>query len=432
MPNILVVDDDTHVLQQIGTMLNSFGFDCGKIARGNDLFQQLEQEPADLIVMDVQIHGVSGLDLLREVKDHPKFQHIPVIMTTRDESDHLFAECFDNGAADFIIKPIKETTLLVRIRSILKAADAAQQLELTLQLQENMNTALMQQGMELKQAQSELDQKYKEERIRNERLVQDLEMARKLRDLIAGEFPESDRFQHMYKIHPAGEGGGDCGSLRICKDEYGQEKLLWTIHDQVGHGVESVLKAVFFEYLLQHRATHEDGIMLDPAAQLQRMNNLILRYEEPGSAACTAQILVIDLATMAVQYSSAGHHPAILVRADGSVEELPEKGFHLGYMPGLKYPLGTTQLGAGDRLFLFTDGIFELFRNSEEWFGYQRLQESFARHCQLNYRELYRSVMSDVSAFLGVDMLAYMEHEIAAPAELPPFDDILIMGLEIQ
>ena len=83
----------------------------------------------------------------------------------------------------------------------------------------------------------------------------------------------------------------------------------------------------------------------------------------------------LDPGTGYVQYCSAGHPPALLLRANGEMELLSEGGMLLGVMPGTPYLSGCFQLRAGDVLMIYSDGITESLNCGEEEFGYQRLEQ---------------------------------------------------------
>jgi len=68
---------------------------------------------------------------------------------------------------------------------------------------------------------------------------------------------------------------------------------------------------------------------------------------------------VLDPATGVLEYVNAGHNPPLLLRADGSLEELAATGLILGIIPQAVYASAATQLNVGDRLVLFSDGITE-------------------------------------------------------------------------
>src|SRR5436190_4945510 len=86
----------------------------------------------------------------------------------------------------------------------------------------------------------------------------------------------------------------------------------------------------------------------------------------------------LDAATGVLTYCSAGHPPAILLRADGEFESLTEGGLLLGVLDDAKYSRGQVRLEAGDSLLIFSDGILESQDATGEEFGYDRLKARFA------------------------------------------------------
>ena len=87
----------------------------------------------------------------------------------------------------------------------------------------------------------------------------------------------------------------------------------------------------------------------------------------------------LDPITGLVKYSSAGHPPAILQRANGELESLSEGGLLLGVLSDAAYVSGSFQLGAGDVLMIYSDGITESLNNEGEEFGYARLEQQLRR-----------------------------------------------------
>jgi serine phosphatase RsbU (regulator of sigma subunit) len=87
----------------------------------------------------------------------------------------------------------------------------------------------------------------------------------------------------------------------------------------------------------------------------------------------------LDPYTGCVEYSSAGHPPALLLRASGKLELLSEGGMLLGVVPSAPYVHGRFQLGAGDVLMVYSDGITESLNYAGEEFGYARLEAQLRR-----------------------------------------------------
>lgn len=119
MSKILIVDDDPHLIELLTEILDILGYSSEFIAKPKFLFQILETESFDLILMDYYMPEIDGVTLLKELKAHPVYGSIPVIMLTSELDDHLLAKCFESGAEDFINKPISELVLDSRIKSVL-------------------------------------------------------------------------------------------------------------------------------------------------------------------------------------------------------------------------------------------------------------------------------------------------------------------------
>src|SRR5215813_9785599 len=82
----------------------------------------------------------------------------------------------------------------------------------------------------------------------------------------------------------------------------------------------------------------------------------------------------LDPASGRLDYCSAGHPPALLLRANGELEALSEGGLLLGVLPTAPYERGTVQLGPGDVLLAYSDGVLETVNNSDEEFGLERIK----------------------------------------------------------
>ena len=119
MANILIVDDERPICQQVKIFLSEFGHTSGYILTPEILFSRLEEGAFDLILMDIHMPETNGVTLLQQLKGHADYSEIPVIMLTGEENDQTLATCFEEGASDFINKPIRKLVLQARINSAL-------------------------------------------------------------------------------------------------------------------------------------------------------------------------------------------------------------------------------------------------------------------------------------------------------------------------
>ncbi|MGK5090557.1 response regulator [Deltaproteobacteria bacterium TL4] len=135
MTSILVVDDDRYFTEVCTQLLESFGYEVDVLIDSQYLFETLKNIPVDLILMDIHMPKIDGLTLLTQLKTKIDYQNIPVIMLTADQSSNTLEKCLEEGAIDFINKPLNETILRARVQSILKRIKAEKKLSQTQKMQ---------------------------------------------------------------------------------------------------------------------------------------------------------------------------------------------------------------------------------------------------------------------------------------------------------
>jgi PAS domain S-box-containing protein len=119
-PLVLVVEDDAHVRPVLVRVLERGGFQVADAADGLAALELVQRLPPDLVLLDIRMPGVDGYEVLRRLKQHPAYQHIPVVvLTASDLGDAARKHVFDMGAALFLEKPIGSEELLVEIKRIL-------------------------------------------------------------------------------------------------------------------------------------------------------------------------------------------------------------------------------------------------------------------------------------------------------------------------
>jgi len=119
MPNILVVDDDDDIRRWLTTVLNANGYEVQEADSPDGVVRQLLSGDIDLVLVDYHMPSQDGLSLLREM--HTMHINTPCIMLTVDSSQAVAVECFRNGAADFIAKPIDADYLAIIVQRTLAA-----------------------------------------------------------------------------------------------------------------------------------------------------------------------------------------------------------------------------------------------------------------------------------------------------------------------
>jgi PleD family two-component response regulator len=124
-PQVLVVDDDRFQHKVLGQLLASVKAELTFATSATDAIAGLQKRRPDLILMDVSLPDVSGVEATRLLKSAAQFAAIPVIMITGVGGKAIVVESLKAGAADFVVKPFDKNVLLVKVRKALYGRAAA-------------------------------------------------------------------------------------------------------------------------------------------------------------------------------------------------------------------------------------------------------------------------------------------------------------------
>ncbi len=127
--NILVVDDAEDILELVSYNLNKNGFKVTRAASGEDALGTARTELPDLIILDLMLPGVDGLDVCKILKNDSKTSHIPILMLTAKGEEADIVTGLELGADDYVTKPFSPRVLIARVRTILrrKAQDGGEE-----------------------------------------------------------------------------------------------------------------------------------------------------------------------------------------------------------------------------------------------------------------------------------------------------------------
>ena len=114
---ILVVDDEEAIRELVGSYLRTEGFDVVEAVDGEDALAQIAQRAPELIVLDLRLPGIGGLDVLREIR-RTSAVYVIVLTARADETDKLIG--LELGADDYITKPFSPRELVARVRAVLR------------------------------------------------------------------------------------------------------------------------------------------------------------------------------------------------------------------------------------------------------------------------------------------------------------------------
>ncbi|MFJ9540703.1 two-component system response regulator [Streptomyces sp. NPDC101225] len=119
---ILIVDDHEDTLYALESALAPLGYRLGRATNGDDALKQVLRGQVGLLLLDVRMPGVSGLDVVRYMRRVEQTQHIPVVLLTGFGLDHLLTSAaFGLGVADLVVKPIDPWALRTKVRYLYDA-----------------------------------------------------------------------------------------------------------------------------------------------------------------------------------------------------------------------------------------------------------------------------------------------------------------------
>jgi sigma-B regulation protein RsbU (phosphoserine phosphatase) len=228
-------------------------------------------------------------------------------------------------------------------------------------------------------------------------MAEELVMASDLqRSLLPSAFPDDDRVAFHAVFIPASQASGDLYDVVTLP----QGHIAFAQVDVSGHGVRSAMIGAMFKMSFQ-AASKSD---FSPASFLAALNDDLVAVT-PDTDYLTAFCGLIVPQSLELVYSNAGHtRPFFFQKSSGDVLELREGGMMVGAYPGLDYDEGRQELGPGDRILAYTDGITEAPHRDEgvsQLYGKSRLRDLFVQQVASPPQDLVHAIIKDVKAFQG-------------------------------
>lgn len=121
---ILLVEDERDLLELLKYNLDREGYDVATAETGEDGLKQVRNQPPDLILLDLMLPAMDGLEVCRGLKARPDTASIPVVMLTAKGEEGDIVRGLELGADDYITKPFSPRVLMARIKAVLRRAEA--------------------------------------------------------------------------------------------------------------------------------------------------------------------------------------------------------------------------------------------------------------------------------------------------------------------
>lgn len=347
-PRILVVDDEGPIRALIRRALEMaedyeiLEADSGRAAQG-----LLHRQPFDVVITDLQMPGMGGLSLMQWAQN-AQIDTAWIILTGHGTFDDA-VRAVQLGAFDFISKPLSVVdALVIAVRNALRQRRLSQQRDRLHQQIQRSNVRLRKQVQQLHQALRLL-------LAQAETIGEDLRRAELIqRAMLPAEPPDVDGYTVNAVYRPSRQVGGDLYDVTRLDERH----VAFYVADAAGHGVSAAMLAVLFKHRLpvvQGQPPHPTP----PAEVLAAVNDCLLsEFSRPGLFV-TAAYCLLDTATGELTVASAGHPSLLLRRQDGAVERIAHTGPALGLDEHAQIGQQTYTLRHGDRLLLYTDGLYE-------------------------------------------------------------------------
>ncbi len=298
-----------------------------------------------VILQDLVMPGIDGLDLVRHYRQNDATRLIPLIVLSSKEEATTKAEAFARGANDYLVKLPDPIEILARIRYHSRGY-----------------RALLERNEAYRQLKSELDQAgdYVQSLLPPPLQAPDVE--------VRGAFI------------PSAQLGGDFFGW----SELGDGMLALFLIDVCGHGVGPALLSVSVSNAL-HAGGFSGAELLSPARVMTRLNSAFPMSSHRGMY-FTGWYGVFNRSTRALTWCGAGHPPAMVTRLNGDYAEFDSDGPPVGIVPEFEYSESSAQLQAGDRFYLYSDGIVEIPRPDGTVWAHSDFQR-FARTDALKHSD---------------------------------------------
>jgi sigma-B regulation protein RsbU (phosphoserine phosphatase) len=386
--NLLIVDDAPDNLLLLEAILETEGFNSITLADSAvEAYAKLEEAKGelaiDLILMDIMMPDISGIEAIKEIRSRPEFQDIPILVVSARSETGALVEAFEAGAVDYLTKPINELELVARVRSMLRLKSETDHRKFH--------------ELELEELAQELDQKNKAlHRILDE-LNEDLEAAGKMqRSLLPDPEILVPGFNFSWYFEPCETIGGDL--LNIVP--VGEHGLSFFIIDVSGHGIQSAMLAVSAHRMLSAWGgqnsilRHADGSMRSPAQIVRELNQEFM-LQRNNYQYFTMIYGILDASGNKLRYCRAGHTPLLVQSPDGEIKVCEEGDIPVGLSEEGDYQELTVDLQPGYRVILFSDGITEA-RHGQEFFGEARFYELVRSSISMDVKEAVDYVVTEL------------------------------------
>ncbi len=379
-PNILVVDDDGYNRKLFVQILKLKKYHVDEAASGEAALDKIAATSYDLVVTDLHMFEIGGLEVLNAAKEKDKYTQ--VIILTGFGSIASAVKAMQDGAYEYLSKPINHEAFLVRVSKALER----RQMEILVEEQ-----------------QKKIDEFHR-------MIEKDLNLAERVQNSLVPNNYNNEYFSLAVEYLPMIGIGGDFAD--IYDDHNGH--FYMTIIDVTGHGIAAAL--------LVNRVCSEINKLvregLNPDELLHALNTFFYDSFAQTGLFLTIHSIKIDYLHKVIYHAGSAHPAALLYKtASQQLIHLEPQNPIIGFSRSDKdkFVQNNHQYNIGDRLFLYTDGIIETENENQTPFGIKGLKKSLQSCLDISVSEAANCIVNQVRSFGHGDLR----------------DDILLMITEL-
>lgn len=368
---VLLIDDQVIIAEAIRRMLEpdkdiSFYY-CQDPSKAIQMASEIKPT---VILQDLVMPTMDGLTLVKYLRANPATRDIPLIVLSIKEDPAVKAQAFELGANDYLVKIPDKMELIARIRYHSTAY--------ILLLQRN------EAYQKLLQSQSHLSAELNE-----------------AAEYVRSQLPEplQNGVEASWQFIPSAQLGGDAFGYYWLDEDHFVMYLL----DVCGHGVGAALLSVTIMTVLNTQMMANTNFA-DPAQVLMALNNAFL-MEKHNNMFFTIWYGVYNKKDREIVYSNGGHPPPVLMTGEDdntmSKELMKGEGLVVGAMPNTQYTNEKSKVGKQNRLFIFSDGVYELTRKDHTYYNYDLFNQFISNLPKDSKHQLLDIITNNSRAICG-------------------------------
>jgi len=336
---LLVVDDVEANRDLLARRLRQMGHGVETATNGREALERMRAEPFDLVLLDVMMPEMDGLEVLEVLRTEEALRGIPVVMVSAVQEMESVVRCIELGATDYLPKPFNVVLLKARVES----------------------------SLEKKRLRDR-------EQLHARSLERELEIGRNIQtSFLPRALPGLPGWEIAAALRPARQVGGDFYDAFLLPGG----ALALVLADVCDKGVGAALFMAVFRSLIRVTSERVAAGGATAGEVLREtvipINEYVTRTHGDANMFATTFAAVLDPGTGVMAWLNAGHEPPFLRRVGGALSRLPPTGPAVGLLPAMAFGVREELMAHGDLLFAYSDGVTEARAPDGSHFGEERL-----------------------------------------------------------